>query len=278
MREIKLQDLKAKAPMELLAFAEEHEVENASTMRKQELMFAILKQLASRDIEIIGECGDGRSALTTLRERLPDILFIDVQMPELTGLAVLRELEKKPAAVIFVTAFDEHAVNAFEVHALDYLLKPFKPARLRAALERAREQLVKKSSTDDATARLLALLESRQTPDAAPAPVTRFSVRDRDRTRFVKVTDIDWIEASGNYVVMHAGKENFVLRETLAAVEAQVSPKEFFRLNRSALARLDRIREVEPTFNDEHVVVLTTGARIPLTRGVRELQERLKFA
>ena len=232
------------------------------------------------DIEIIGECADGRSALAALRERLPDILFIDVQMPELTGLAVLRELEKKPAAVVFVTAFDEHAVNAFEVHALDYLLKPFKPARLRAALVRAREQLAKKSSTDDATARLLALLESRQAPasDAAPTHITRFSVRDRDRTRFVKVTDIDWIEASGNYVVMHTGKENFVLRETLAAVEAQVSPKEFFRLNRSALARLDRISEVEPTFNDEHVVVLTTGVRIPLTRGVRELQERLKFA
>ncbi len=234
------------------------------------------------DLEIIGEYADGRSALTALRARLPDILFIDVQMPELTGLAVLRELEKKPAVVIFVTAFDEHAVNAFEVHALDYLLKPFKPARLRAALARAREQLAKKSSTDDATARLLALLESRQAAgpatDAAPAHVTRFSVRDRDRTRFVKVTDIDWIEASGNYVVMHAGKETFVLRETLAAVEAQVSPKDFFRLNRSALARLDRIREVEPTFNDEHVVVLTTGARIPLTRGVRELQERLKFA
>jgi len=232
------------------------------------------------DLEIIGECADGRSALAALRERLPDILFIDVQMPELTGLAVLRQLEKKPAAVIFVTAFDEHAVNAFEVHALDYLLKPFKPARLRAALVRAREQLAKKSSTDDATARLLALLESRQAPasDATPTHVTRFSVRDRDRTRFVKVTDIDWIEASGNYVVMHTGKENFVLRETLAAVEAQVSPKEFFRLNRSALARLDCIRGVEPAFNDEHVVVLTNGVRIPLTRGVRELQERLKFA
>jgi two-component system LytT family response regulator len=181
--------------------------------------------------------------------------------------------------VIFVTAFDEHAVNAFEVHALDYLLKPFKPARLRSAVDRARRQLAKQDSTDDPTARLLAMLETRTKPaEAEPAHVTRFAVRDRDRTRFVKVTDIDWIEASGNYVVIHAGKENFVLRETLAAVEAQVSPKEFFRLNRSALARLDRIREVEPTFNDEHVVVLLTGSRIPLTRGVRELQERLKFA
>ena len=234
------------------------------------------------DIELLGECPDGRAAVTAIRARLPDILFIDVQMPELDGFGVLRELDKKPAVVIFVTAFDEHAVNAFEVHAFDYLLKPFKPARFRAAVARARDQLAKKDPADDATARLLALLESRAAPaataEAAPAHVTRFAVRDRDRTRFVKVTDIDWIEASGNYVVMHAGKENFVLRETLAAVEAQVSPKEFFRTNRSSLARLDRIREVEPAFNDEHVVVLTTGARLPLTRGVRELQERLKFA
>jgi two-component system LytT family response regulator len=241
------------------------------------------------DIELLSECPDGRAAVTSIRRRMPDILFIDVQMPELNGFGVLRELEKKPPVVIFVTAFDEHAVNAFEFHALDYLLKPFKPARFRAAVQRAREQLGKKdNTTDDATARLLALLESRtkenspvtSTPAAieAPAPITRFAVRDRDRTRFVKVTDIDWIEASGNYVVIHAGKENFVLRETLAAVEAQVSPKEFFRTNRSSLARMDRIREVEPAFNDEHVVVLTTGARLPLTRGVRELQERLKFA
>jgi two-component system LytT family response regulator len=228
------------------------------------------------DIEILGECADGRSALASLRQRLPDILFLDVQMPEMTGLAVLRDVEKKPAVVIFVTAFDAHAVSAFELHALDYLLKPFKPARFRASVQRARDQLARKNPADDTTARLLALLESR--PAASPAHVTRFAVRDRDRTRFVKVTDLDWIEASGNYVVMHAGKENFVLRETLAAVEAQVSPKEFFRLNRSALARLDRIREVEPAFNDEHVVVLHTGVRIPLTRGVRELQERLKFA
>jgi two-component system LytT family response regulator len=240
------------------------------------------------DVELLGECADGRAAVTAIQERLPDILFIDVQMPELNGFGVLRELEKKPPVVIFVTAFDEHAVSAFEFHALDYLLKPFKPARFRAAVQRAREQLAKKdNTTDDATARLLALLESRAKDSAppagipvaeAPAHITRFSVRDRDRTRFVKVTDVDWIEASGNYVVIHAGKENFVLRETLAAVESQVSPKEFFRTNRSSLARLDRIREVEPAFNDEHVVVLTTGARLPLTRGVRELQERLKFA
>ena len=231
------------------------------------------------DLEILAECANGPAALEAMKGRLPEILVLDVQMPEMNGFAVLRQLPRPPAVVIFVTAFDEHAVNAFEVHALDYLLKPFKPARLRQALERARAQLAKKDS--DPTARLLALLEARtqeSAPAAEPVHVTRFAVRDRDRTRFVKVTDIDWIEASGNYVVIHAGKENFVLRETLAAVESQVSPKEFFRLNRSAVARLDRVREVEPAFNDEHVVVLTTGARLPLTRGVRELQERLKFA
>lgn len=241
---------------------------------------------SEHDIEVIGECPDGRAAVNAIQARLPDILFIDVQMPELNGFGVLRELAKKPRVVIFVTAFDEHAVNAFEFHALDYLLKPFKLARFRAAVQRAREQLGQQESTDDATARLLALLESRTkdnapaTPlaGAPPAHLTRLAVRDRDRTRFVKVTDIDWIEASGNYVVIHAGKENFVLRETLAAIESQLSPKEFFRTNRSSLARLDRIREVEPAFNDEHIVVLTTGARLPLTRGVRELQERLKFA
>lgn len=232
------------------------------------------------DIEILAECPNGPAALTAIAARMPDMLFLDVQMPEMNGFDVLKKLPKPPAVVIFVTAFDEHAVNAFEFHALDYLLKPFKPARLKQAVVRAREQLAKKD--EDPTARLLALLDARNKP-AAPAEgetahVTRFAVRDRDRTRFVKVTDVDWIEASGNYVVIHAGKENFVLRETLAAVEAQVSPKEFFRMNRSALARLDRVREVEPAFNDEHVVVLTSGVRIPLTRGVRELQERLKFA
>ncbi|MCX6955528.1 MAG: LytTR family DNA-binding domain-containing protein [Verrucomicrobia bacterium] len=234
------------------------------------------------DIELLAECANGPAALAAIQARMPDILFLDVQMPEMNGFAVLRALPQPPAVVIFVTAFDEHAVNAFEVHALDYLLKPFKPSRLRQALERARTQLAKQDRDDDPTARLLAMLDARMKPadaeSAPPAHVTRFAVRDRDRTRFVKVTDIDWIEASGNYVVIHAGKENFVLRETLAAVEAQVSSKEFFRMNRSALARLDRVKEVEPAFNDEHVVVLATGVRIPLTRGVRELQERLKFA
>ena len=226
------------------------------------------------DIEVIAECASGADAHAAFRKRAPDLVFLDVQMPEMDGFALLRALAPPLPLVIFATAFDEHAVPAFEIHALDYLLKPFKPARFRAALVRAREQLAKKTG-DDTTRRLLALLESRP---KEPAHLSRLVVRDRDRVRFVKTTEIDWLEASGNYVVIHAGKENFVMRETLAALEAQLSPAEFFRLSRSALVRLDRVKEVEPAFNDEHVVVLATGARLSLTRGVRELQDRLRFA
>ena len=226
------------------------------------------------DIEVIAECASGADALAAFRTRTPDLVFLDVQMPELDGFALLRELSPPLPVVIFATAFDEHAVAAFEVHALDYLLKPFKPARFRAALARAREQLAKKSD-GDTTCRLLALLEARP---KGPAHLARLAVRDRDRIRFIKTTDIDWLEASGNYVVIHTGKENLIMRETLAALEAQLSPEDFFRLSRSALVRLDRVKEVEPTFNDEHVVVLATGARLPLTRGLRDLQARLRFA
>jgi two-component system, LytTR family, response regulator len=187
---------------------------------------------------------------------------------------MLQALGSPLPLVIFVTAFDEHAVRAFEAQALDYLLKPFKPARFRASLDRAREQLSRRRP-DEVTRQLLALIESR---GSTAAFLTRIAVRDRDRTHFVKTSDIDWLEASGNYVIIHSGRENHVLRETLTALEGQLSPREFVRLSRSAIVKLDRVRHVEPTFNDEHVVVLNDGTRIPLTRGVRELQERLKFS
>jgi len=238
---------------------------------------------AEPDLEIIGECVNGREAVAAVKRQRPDVLFLDIQMPELDGFQVLAQLQPLALsspnglpAVIFVTAFDEHAVKAFEVHALDYLLKPFKPARLRAAIARARAQLAeKKSGEDDASRRILALLEERA---AKVEYLARIAVRDRDKVRFVKTADIDWIEASGNYLVLHAGKENHVLRETLTSLESQLSPKEFFRLNRSALVHVDRVRHVEPAFNDEHIVVLADGTRLTLTRGLRDLQERLKFA
>ncbi len=231
--------------------------------------------LASQpDVEVLAACASGPEALVAIRRRPPDVLFLDVQMPEMDGFELLRQLAAPLPVVIFVTAFDEHAVSAFEVHALDYLLKPFQPARFRQALARARAQLVARDQ-EGPTRRLLALLEARS---VEPTFLSRIMVRDRDRTRFVKVTDIDWIEASSNYVVIHAGKNNFMLRETLAVIEVQLSPREFFRLNRSALVRLDRVLEIEPLFNDEHVVILAHNVRLPLTRSVRELQDRLRHA
>ncbi|MES2692840.1 MAG: LytTR family DNA-binding domain-containing protein [Verrucomicrobiota bacterium] len=226
------------------------------------------------DIEILAEFASAAAALAAMRERLPDVLFLDVQMPEIDGFELLRRLGSPLPLVIFVTAFDEHAVAAFEVHALDYLLKPIKPARLAEALQRARAQLAEQNGEGRAR-RLLALLESRKSDTPY---LSRLAVRDRDRTRFVKVSDVDWIEASGNYIVIHAGTEKYIVRETLAAIEVQLSPQEFFRLNRSALVRLDRVREIEPMFNEDHVVILTNNLRLPLTRSVRELQERLRYA
>ena len=169
-------------------------------------------------------------------------------------------------------------MKAFEAEALDYVLQPFKVARFKGAVARARDQLSRRQPDDnnDTTRRLLALLEAQQVA-AKPEHLTRIAVRDGSRVRFVKTSAIDWIEASGNYVVLHAGKDNHIISETLAAFEAQLSPKEFVRLSRSAIVNLDRVQSVEPAFNDEHVVVLTNGSKLPMTRGLRELQERLKF-
>lgn len=226
------------------------------------------------DVEILAECGSGVEALAAIAQRRPDLLILDIHMPEMDGFQLLAQLRPPLPVVIFVTAFDQHAVQAFEAQAFDYLLKPFKPARFRAAIARARDQ-VARQQPDDVSKRLLALLETRP---AATEHLSRITVRDRNRVRFVKTSEIDWIEASGNYVVLHSGKENHVVRETLAAFEQQLSPKEFVRVSRSAIVNLDRVQHIEPAFNNEHVVALADGTRLPMTRSLRELQERLKFS
>jgi len=228
---------------------------------------------AEGDFSVMQECANGPDALAALQKSRPDLLFLDVQMPEMDGFDVLRALPPPLPVVIFVTAFDEHAVKAFEAQALDYVLKPFKVARFRAAVARARSQIAR-HQPDDVSRRLLEMLKQH-----APARefLTRIVVRDRTRVRFIKTSDVDWIEASGNYVVVHAGKENHVVRETLATFEEQLSPKEFVRASRSAIVNLDRVAHIEPTFNNEHVIVLSSGAKLAMTRGLRELQDRLKF-
>ena len=228
---------------------------------------------AEGDFTVIRECSSGPEALRAIQESRPDLLLLDVQMPEMDGFQMLRELPPPLPVVIFVTAFDEHAVKAFEAQALDYVLKPFKVTRFKAAVARAREQLARRQP-EDVTRRLLSMLEQ-QAPRAEY--LTRIVVRDRNRVRFIKTAEVDWIEASGNYVVVHAGKENHIVRETLATFEEQLSPREFVRISRSAMVNLDRIVQIEPTFNNEHVIVLSNGTKLAMTRGLRELQDRLKF-
>ncbi len=237
-----------------------------------------LRTLLAREtgIEVGGEAGSGPDAVEAIRRLKPDLVLLDIQMPGLDGFGVLRELGPELPAVIFVTAFDGYAVQAFEVHALDYLLKPFKPARLREALSRARARLAG-PAPGDVQARVLALLEQHQRRQQEPAWLARLAVRTGDRVRFIRTEDIDWIEASGNYVVVHAGAERHTLRETLGSLEARLSPACFQRLSRSAVANIDRIREIQPLARGEPVAILHGGARITMTRGLRELQERLKF-
>ncbi len=226
------------------------------------------------DIEVIDECADGRQALAALREQIPDLVFLDVQMPGLGGFDVLRELgsERMPL-VIFVTAYDQHALKAFEVHALDYLLKPFKPARFKETLERARQTLANRDRRE--RAQDLAALLDRLKPEREH--LSRIPVRTGERVVFVKASQIEFLEAAGNYVVLHAGKENHVVRETLTALEEKLDPKQFIRLSRSVLVNVDQIKELQPLFKGEHAVVLHNGKQLTMTRGLREVQELLKF-
>jgi two-component system LytT family response regulator len=227
------------------------------------------------DIEIAGECGDGPAAVAAIRKLSPDLLFLDVQMPGMDGFGVLRAVDReRMPVVIFVTAYDQHAVKAFEAHALDYLLKPLMPARFKAALQRAREHLATKQA--GTLSQNLAAWLGQARPEKEF--LSRIAVKTGERTIFVRTDQIDYAESAGNYVVLHAGKENHVVRETLTALAENLNPKKFVRISRSTLVNADQIKELRPLFKGEHVVVLHNGKQLTMTRGVREVQEALKFS
>ena len=251
---------------------------------------------AERNVEVVAQCADGRQAVAAVREHEPDLLFLDVQMPELDGFAVLAELppERVPA-VIFVTAYDEYALRAFEVHALDYLLKPFDAGRFRSAFDRARAQL-ERSSASSEQRRLVELLEDlsarhglAQPADTAAAGgravaaapngaqyADRLMIKTEGRVFFARTAEIDWIEAAGNYVRLHMGRESRLLRETMTDLERRLDPARFLRIHRSTIVNLDRIREMHPWFSGEYTVIMQDGTKLKLSRGYRErLEERL---
>jgi two-component system LytT family response regulator len=226
-----------------------------------------------RDVEVVGECADGAEALAAIRKQNPDLVFLDVQMPEMDGFQVLQSVgaDQMPA-VVFVTAYDKYALRAFEVHALDYLLKPFDEDRFGEALRRAKDQVLG-SSNGDLHDRLLALIEHLRSGERY---VDRLLVKASGRVLFLKTEDIDWIEAAGNYVRLHVGRESHLLRETMNTIETKLDPARFLRIHRSTIVNLDRIKEMQPWFSGEYVVLLKDGTELRLSRGYRDkFDERL---
>ena len=219
------------------------------------------------DVEIIGECGDGFEAVKTITEQRPDLVLLDVQMPGLDGFGVLASVD--PAilpAVIFITAFDRYALKDFEAHAVDYLMKPFSGERLHEAMERARGE-VDKSSSKDLKVALHALIEDIQRERTYPEWLL---IKKDERSVFLRVADIDWIESSRNNVRLHVGKEVYVFHETTTGIEARLDPKHFFRIHRSTIVNIERIREMHPWFNGDYAVTLKDGTRLTLSSTYRE--------
>ncbi len=217
------------------------------------------------DIEVVAECADGGEAIRVIRDQRPDLVFLDVQMPVVDGFGVLRSLDgDTPPAVVFVTAYDQYALQAFDVHALDYLLKPFNGRRFKRAVQRARQELLKEGQTPVVSERLLSLLEHLRQDKR---PQERLVLKTAGRVTFLKVDEIDWIEAEGNYVRLHVGPVSHLLRETMKGIEARLDGERFIRIHRSTIVNTDRIKELQPLFHGEYAVTLQDGTRLTASRG-----------
>jgi two-component system LytT family response regulator len=225
------------------------------------------------DIDLVKECGNGRDAVSSIREFQPDLVFLDVQMPEMDGFEVLEHLTNQPMPlIIFVTAYDQYALKAFEVSALDYLLKPFDDARFQKALSQARRQ-IEQQDASEVGRKLLTLMGSRDTKSEAARHLTRLMVKTSGRVIFIRVEEIEWIEAYDNYVRLHVAGKAHLLRQTMNELEAALNPEQFARIHRSTIVNLDRVKELHPHFN-EHLVILDDGTELKLSRTRREQLEQ----
>jgi two-component system LytT family response regulator len=222
------------------------------------------------DIELVGECATGTEAKTAIERGNLDLLFLDVQMPGLTGLELARTIQTGGVpAVVFITAYDQYALRAFEVHALDYLLKPFSVDRFRAALGHARDHLARRRSSGDNGAK------RGGAGDTSSVERHRIMVKSGGRIHFIRTADIDWCDAAGNYVRMHVGAQEFLVRETMNHLESQLDARQFVRIHRSTIVNLDRIQEMQPSFSGEFLVRLRDGTRLTLSRGYRDAVQGL---
>ncbi|MGA0255110.1 MAG: LytR/AlgR family response regulator transcription factor [Rhodothermales bacterium] len=217
------------------------------------------------DMRVVAEASDGPGAVEAIRNHAPDLVFLDVQMPGLTGLEVISEVGvARMPPVVFVTAFNEYAVKAFETSAIDYLVKPFSDDRFEAALQRARNQ-VQQLKRADLEGRLRQLLSETRTASEAEKSL-RFMVKERNSIRFVEASDIDWVEAAGDYVILHCGDEKSMIRETMAGMEKKLPSDRFVRIHRSSIVCIPSVREIKPYFHGDYIVYLKDGRELKLSR------------
>jgi two-component system, LytTR family, response regulator len=232
----------------------------------------VRRMLASHaEVEIVGECENGREAITAIKNAAPQVVFLDVQMPEIDGFAVLEACEPDVLPlVIFVTAYDQYAVQAFEIHALDYILKPFDEDRFEQALARVKQQ-VKNDRLSQSAERILALLAERR---PAPTYIDRFIIKTDGRVFFLKVDEVEWIHAEGNYVSLHVRKGKYLFRESISNLEMQLEPRKFQRIQRSIIVNIDCIRELQPWSRGDYRVVLNDGTELKLSHRYRDNLDR----
>ncbi|MCB0718936.1 MAG: response regulator transcription factor [Bacteroidetes bacterium] len=223
------------------------------------------------DAVVLAEASDGAEATDLLNSKEFDLVFLDIQMPRQTGFDVIREvgIERMPP-VIFVTAFDAHALEAFEVHAIDYLLKPFDASRFHESVDRVAtaKEHAGDPELNERIGKLLKGLDSRQ------ENLSRIMVRTGDKIRFVSVNEIEWIEAAGNYANLHVGSREVLIRQTMKSLEKRLDPETFIRIHRSTIVNVDCIREITPTFNGDYEVTLSRGDKLTLSRSHRSALDR----
>lgn len=237
---------------------------------------------AEPDIELVAECANGLEAIRAVNEHRPDLMFLDIQMPQVTGFDVLRRLDDAHMpTVIFVTAYDAFAVQAFEVNALDYLLKPFDDARFRQALDRARTRIRGHRQEEDVTLmrRLLTRLEAgaaqaSHAPVPKPEPLTRFMVKSGERLFFLAVADVAWLSSAGNYVALHSGGKEYLVRGTLTETASRLG-EPFVRISRTHIINVDAVEAFEPQFNGEYLAVMNDGEKLLLSRKYKNQWGRL---
>ena len=232
----------------------------------RDLLRTMLAQVGG--VTILGESGDGADAITKIESLQPDVVFLDIQMPEGSGFDVVRALDPEVLpAIVFVTAFDQYALRAFEVHALDYLLKPYDLERLSGAVAKVKRMIARPRSDRDAENQRVRELLASVRMESAQAQ--RLVIKEGERTILQRVDGIDWVEADAKYARVHTTERTYTVRETMRNIESRLDPTRFMRVSRSAIVNLDRVKEIQPWFNGEYVLIMQNGAKITTTRSYR---------